>query len=146
MESLRGDRWWDDGLRSPHDALDGVKLLARQVDNVRAELSGTITHQTRANEAALDDAFFSLLGVPRDVLRDVVRRAWLDCRDRNVEALIDLRESVESEPEITDSRFLERAQASDIDNAVVRWLRETLAISADTTAAINALADRITPD
>lgn len=137
--------WWDDGLRSPHDALGGIKMLAREVDKVRAELSGTNLPQDAPTEAGLDGVFFSLLGVPRDVLRDVVRDAWLACRERNDEALRDLRESLESEPEITDAEFIEHAQASDIDHAVVGWLQATGVVSAATMDSINALVERLVP-
>jgi hypothetical protein len=145
QSDMRRDLWWADGLRSPHDSLGGMKMLAREVDKLRAELSGTRADQPVANEAAVSEAFFALLGVPRDALRDIVRDAWLACRDRNYEALIDLRESLESEPEITDAEFIEIAQASDIDNAVIAWLRETQAVSAQTLASINALIERSVP-
>jgi mannitol-1-phosphate/altronate dehydrogenase len=56
-----------------------------------------------------------------------------------------LRESLESEPELPDAQFIEHAQASDIDYAVVGWLHETLAVSAETIGSINALVDRIVP-
>jgi hypothetical protein len=99
-----------------------------------------------ADEAALDDAFFSLLGVPRDDLYDVVRRAWTECRERNYQALLDLRESLERLPEISDAEFMENAQASDIDNAVVGWLRTVVAAPADTFSEINTLIENCRPD
>jgi hypothetical protein len=143
QSDMQRDLWWDDGLRSPHDILGGIKMLAHEVDKMRAELSGLSMRRVEVDEAERDEAFFSLLGVPRGALNDVVRRAWLECRERNDEALIDLRESLENEPEITDAEFIERAQASDIDDAVVAWLHETVAMSAATMDAINAQVDRI---
>jgi Domain of unknown function (DUF5069) len=142
---MQSDTWWGDGLRSPHDILGGVKMLAHEVDKVRAELSGARARRDEVEEAILDEVFFSLLGAPRVALCDVVRRAWSECRKRNDEALVDLRQSLESEPEISDAQFIEHAQASDIDNAVVDWLHETLAVSADTMDSINALIDLMVP-
>ena len=134
--------WWDD-VRNPDDALGGVKMLAREIDKLRGELSGAFCALPNANEALLDDVFFSSLGVSRDALADVVRGAWVACQVRNAEALRDLRESVENEPEVRDSVFMARAQASDIDNAVVRWVFDTVGVTNETIAVVNRKIERV---
>jgi hypothetical protein len=137
--------WWDNGLRSPQDALGGVKMLAREVDKVRADLTGAFEIRSAENEALLDEAFFSSLGTSKDQLTDVIRAAWITCRQRNKEALGDLRESVENEPEITDSQFMTEAEASDVDNAVVCWVFETLQVTPDAIERINRTVEQLAP-
>jgi Domain of unknown function (DUF5069) len=137
--------WWDSELRSPHDALGGVKMLAREIDKVRAELTGSLSLQLDENEALLDEVFFSSLGISKETLADVVRTAWVQCQGRNEEALIDLRESVENEPELSDAEFMTQAQASDVDHAAVRWLFGTLGMTTEAIEAINRRVDRILP-
>jgi hypothetical protein len=136
-------RWWNGDVRGPQEMLGGVKMLAREIDKVRAGLAGSPIGQLDANEALLDAAFFALLDISRDALAAIVRQAWADCQDGNREALTDLRESVESEPEISDARFMTQAQASDIDNAALGWLFGTLRTSPDAVAAVNREVERI---
>jgi hypothetical protein len=49
-----------------------------------------------------------------------------------------------NEPEISDARFMTQAQASDIDNAALRWLFGTLGTSTDVVAPIKGEVERIT--
>lgn len=134
--------WWSDEIRSPHDVLAGVKMLAREVDKVRADL-GRIPVASDANDELLDEVFFSTLGTSKEELTDVVRTAWVECQARNVPALFDLRESLQNEPEISDAEFMVRAQASDVDAAAVRWLFDTLGVTGETIEAVNAEVERL---
>ena len=52
----------------------------------------------------------------------MLREAYVSHMAENAAALADLRESLESKPEVSDECFMAFAQARDADNAAVRWL------------------------
>lgn len=119
-----------------------MKLLARIFDKGRAWVAGTNGAHI-FYDCPLDQVFFDALKVSKEAFVTVLRNAHASHLTRNAIALSDLRESVENEPEVTNEMFLERALASDIDNAVVRWQYETLQMSPDVVATINGCADRL---
>ena len=45
----------------------------------------------------------------------------------------------------SDAEFMRYAEASDVDNAVVRWLYDTIGITTDVVDAINDEVDRVLP-
>jgi hypothetical protein len=95
----------------------------------------------------LDRVFFETVNVSRHEFLEVLREAYESQLSDNAAALADLRESLESKPEISDECFLEFAQARDADNAALRWLQERmLAPPGVLAAAINAAVDRLPPE
>lgn len=131
--------------RSAHETLGGVKLLARVIDKGRAEICGTLGAYTFF-DCPLDRIFFDAVGVSRDEFLEVLRHAYLSNLPINAAALADLRESIECEPEISDDYFMTHAQASDVDNAAVRWLLDQRRIPPDVLAAVNAAVDSLPPE
>jgi uncharacterized protein DUF5069 len=129
--------------RSAHEKLGGVKLFARVIDKGRAAICETLGSY-QFFDCPLDRVFFEAIGVSRDDFLDVLRETYLSRLPYNTNALADLRESVASEPEISDEYFMAHAQAADLDNAAVLWLRER-APAAD-LAAINAAVDALPPE
>jgi len=128
--------------RSAHEELGGVKLLARVVDKGRAAIGGTLGSY-HFFDCPLDRVFFEAVDVSQDEFLEVLRRAYTSHRLYNTAALADLREALQCEPEVSDEYFIMRAESSDADNAVVRWLLEQRLTPPDVLAAINAAVDRL---
>ena len=105
--------------RSPHEQLGGVKLFARVIDKGRAAICETLGPY-KFFDCPLDRVFFETVGISRDDFLDVLRATYIARLPYNANALADLRESVASEPEISDEYFMANAQAADVDNAAVR--------------------------
>jgi hypothetical protein len=126
--------------RDPHEKLGGVKLLARIVDKGRASILGTLGPYVFF-DCELDRVFFEALDVPRDEFLQVLLRAYTSHRALNADALADLRESLESKPEVTDECFFAYAEARDADEAAVEWLLKRT--PTDVLAAINAAVDSL---
>jgi hypothetical protein len=131
--------------RSPHDELCGVKLLARVIDKGRAALGGTLGSY-HFFDCPLDRVFFEAVNVSRDEFLDMLRQAYTSQLPENVAALADLREALACEPEVSDETFMAHAEASDADNAAVKWLLDQRLSSPSVLAAINAAVDRLPPD
>ena len=129
--------------RDAHEKLGGVKLLARIIDKGRASILGTLGPY-KFFDCELDRVFFETLAVPRDEFLEVLLRAYTSHQSLNADALADLRESLESKPEITDDCFFAYAEARDADEAAVEWLlRRT---PTNVLAAINAVVDCLPPE
>ena len=128
--------------RSAHEKLGGVKLFARVIDKGRAAICGTLG-QYDFFDCPLDRVFFQAVNVSRDEFLEVLRQAYTSRLPYNAAALADLRESLECEPEISDEYFMVHAQASDVDNAAVRWLLDERRTPSSVLAAINAAVDAL---
>jgi uncharacterized protein DUF5069 len=131
--------------RSAHEKLGGVKLLARVIDKGRASISGTLGPYAFF-DCPLDRVFFDAVNVSRGDFLDVLRRAYTSRLSYNADALADLREALACEPEISDDVFMAHAEATDVDNAAVRWLIEQLRIPPSVIADINATVDGLPPE
>lgn len=131
--------------RSAHLKLGGVKLLARVIDKGRAAICGTLGPYCFF-DCPLDRIFFEAISASRDEFLEVLRQAYISRLPYNTAALADLREAVACEPEISDEYFMTHAQASDVDNAAVRWLLEQKLTSSSVLAAINAAVDCLPPE
>ncbi len=131
--------------RGAHEALGGVKLLARVVDKGRAAICGTLGPYVFF-DCPLDRIFFDALEISRDDFLDVLRRSYRSHELSNADALADLREALACEPEVTDGTFLAHPEASDADNAAVMWLLDERRTSPAVLAAINAAIDRLPPE
>lgn len=129
-----------DEPRNAHETLGGVKLLARVIDKGRAAICGTLGSYVFF-DCPLDRVFFETLNVSRDEFLEILRQAYLSNLPLNTAALSDLREAVESEPEISDEYFMAHAQASDVDNAAVAWLLEIKRMQPDILDRINFAVD-----
>ena len=129
-----------DEPRSAHEILGGVKLFARVIDKGRAAICGTLG-EYYFFDCPLDRVFFDAVNVSRNEFLDMLRQAYTSRLPSNTTALADLREAMACEPEISDETFMERAQASDVDNAAVRWLLEEKRVPPTVLAAINAAVD-----
>lgn len=129
-----------DEPRSAHEILGGVKLLARVIDKGRAAISGTLG-EYYFFDCPLDRVFFDAVNVSRNEFLDVLRQAYTSSLASNAAALADLRETLACEPEVSDETFMEHAEASDVDNAAVRWLLEQKRVPPAVLAAINAAVD-----
>jgi len=128
--------------RSPHEELCGVKLLARIIDKGRAAIFGTLGPY-QFFDCRLDRIFFEAINVSRDEFLDVLREAYVSHVEENAAALADLRESLESKPEVSDECFMAFAQARDADNAAVRWLFGREFNPSGVLEAINSAVDRL---
>jgi hypothetical protein len=128
--------------RSAHECLGGVKLLARLVDKGWATIMGTSGPYV-FYDCQLDRVFFDALNVTGDDLIAVLHEAFRSHHGGDAVALIDLRESLENEPEISDDTFLQHATASDLDNAAILWLHDRLAAPLSIIALINARVDEL---
>jgi hypothetical protein len=131
--------------RSPHECLGGVKLLARLVDKGWASILGTNGSYVYY-DCPLDHVFFDALKASGDDLIAVLESAFRLSHDRNFTALADLRESLQSEPEISDETFLVHATASDLDNAAVGWVHDHLRTPPSIIAMINATVNLLPLD
>lgn len=131
--------------RSPHDELGGVKLLARVVDKGRAAIGGTLGPY-RFFDCPLDRVFFDALGASPDEFLDVLRQAYASHLSSNAAALADLRESLESNPEVTDECFIEYAEARDADSAALSWLLDRKCATPTVLAAINETVESLPPE
>lgn len=131
--------------RSALDELCGVKLLARVVDKGRAAIVGTLGPY-KFYDCPLDRVFFEAVNVSPDEFLDVLRRSYASHLSSNADALADLRESLASEPEVSDECFLAYAEARDADNAAVSWLLRQRHTPASVLTAINAAVDRLPPE
>lgn len=134
-----------DEPRSAHEMLGGVKLLARVIDKGRAAITGTLGPYVFF-DCPLDRVFFEAINVSRTEFLEMIRQAYMSRLRYNAVALSDMREAVECEPEISDEHFMARAQASDVDNAAVKWLTEQKRITSGVLAAINAAVDALPRD
>jgi hypothetical protein len=128
--------------RSAHEALGGVKLLARIIDKGSAAISGTLGSYLFF-DCPLDRVFFEAANVSRTDFLEVLQETYAARLAYNVAALADLREAVSSEREISDETFMTRAEASDLDNAAVRWLLDQKGTPASVLAAINNAVDSL---
>jgi hypothetical protein len=131
--------------RDAHEEIGGVKLLARIVDKGRAAILGTLGPY-RFFDCPLDRVFFEAVDVSRDEFLEVLRQARASQLSYNAAALADLREALACEPEISDEYFMARAEASDADNAAVRWLLLQKRIPSSVLAAINAAVESLPPE
>jgi len=131
--------------RSAHEKLGGVKLLARIVDKGRAAISGTLGPYYFF-DCPLDRVFFEAVNGSRDEFLGVLRQAYTSQLSSNAAALADLREAAACEPEISDEYFMAFAEASDADNAAVRWLLDQRHIPSSVLDAINAAVDSMPPE
>ena len=131
--------------RSAQEKLGGVKLLARIIDKGRASICGTLG-QYSFFDCPLDRIFFEAVNVSRDEFLEVLRQAYTSRLSYNTAALADLRESWECEPEISDEYFMAHAQATDVDNAAVRWLLDERRTPPSVLAAINAAVECLPPE
>ena len=131
--------------RSAHEKLCGVKLLARIIDKGRAAISGTLGPY-QFFDCRLDRVFFEALDVSRDEFLDVLREAYASHLADNAAALADLRESLESKPEVSDECFMAFAQARDADSAAISWLLHRELTPPEALEAINAAVDRLPPN
>ena len=136
---------WSNEPRSAHETLGGIKLLARVIDKGRAAITGTLGPYLFF-DCLLDRIFFDSVNASRDEFLEVLRRAYTSRLSFNAEALADLREALECEPEISDEYFMAHAEASDVDNAAVRWLLDQRRTSSSVLAAINATVDCLPPE
>src|SRR5215469_12185821 len=134
-----------DEPRSAHETLGGVKLLARVIDKGRAAICGTLGSYVFF-DCPLDRVFFDAVNVSRDEFLEVLRQAYSSHLSSNAEALADLREAVECEPEISDETFFAHAESSDADNAAVEWLLDQRRMPSSVIAAINAAVDCLPPE
>lgn len=134
-----------DEPRSAHETLGGVKLLARVIDKGRAAICGKLGPY-HFFDCPLDRVFFEAVDVSQDEFLEVLRQAYTSRLSYNAEALADLREALECEPEISDEEFMARAEASDLDNAAMRWLFDQKRTSSSVIAAINAAVDSLPPE
>ncbi|HEY1654709.1 MAG TPA: DUF5069 domain-containing protein [Candidatus Tumulicola sp.] len=85
--------------RSAHEKLGDVKLLARVIDKGRAALTGTLGAYIFF-DCPLDRLFFDLVNVSPNDFLEMLREAYISQLPYNAAALADLRESLESKPEI----------------------------------------------
>ena len=131
--------------RSPHEKLCGVKLLARIIDKGRAAIAGTLGPY-EFFDCPLDRLFFDAINTSRNEFLDMLRQAYTSHLDGNADALADLRESLESMPEVSDECFMMFAESRDADNAAVTWLLVQKAIPSSVLGAINAAVDRLPPE
>jgi len=131
--------------RSPHDELGGIKLLARIIDKARATILGT-QGQYIFFDCPLDRVFFDAIDVSADEFLEVLRCAYLSHQSCNANALADLRESLESMPQISDDRFFAFMESRDADSAALTWLIEQRRTPASVLAAINAAVDCLPPE
>jgi hypothetical protein len=131
--------------RSAQLELGGVKLLARVVDKGRAAIRGRLGPYLFF-DCPLDRVFFEAVDVSRNEFLEVLRQAYTSQLSNNAAALADLRESLESKPEISDECFLEFAEARDADNAAMKWLLEQRRTPSSVLAAINAAVDCLPPE
>jgi hypothetical protein len=122
-----------DEPRSAHEKLWGVKILARIID------MGPYLFF----DCSLDRVFFEAVNVSRSEFLEVLRQACTSQVSYNAVALADLREALACEPEISDETFMAHAEASDADNAAMRWLLHQKRTPATVIAAINAAVDRL---
>ena len=125
--------------------LGGVKLLARVIDKGRAAMAGTLGPY-RFFDCPLDRVFFETVNVERNEFLEMLSRAYTSQLKDNAAALADLRESLESKPEISDECFMAFAEARDADNAAVSWLLSQRLVPDDVLAAVNAAVDRLPPE
>lgn len=132
-----------DEPRSVHETLGGIKLLARIIDKGRASICGTLGPY-RFFDCPLDRVFFETVNVSRDEFIEVLRQAYTSRLPANAQALADLREALESEPEISDEYFMAHAEASDVDSAAMKWLLERTPPSV--LGAINAAVESLPPE
>ena len=131
--------------RSAHEKIGGVKLFARVIDKGRAAITGTLGPY-HFFDCPLDRVFFETVNVSKDEFLEVLRHAYTSRLSYDVDALADLREALASEPEISDETFVARAEASDVDNAALRWLLDQRRTSPSVLDAINAAVDRLPPE
>jgi hypothetical protein len=131
--------------RSAHEELCGVKVLARLIDKGRATMAGTLGPYVFF-DCRLDRVFFEAVGASRREFLEMLRQAYTSHLTSNAEALADLRESPECEPEISDEYFIAFAEARDADNAAVRWLLDQRRTPMTVLASINADVDRLPPE
>lgn len=131
--------------RSAHEKLGGVKLLARVIDKGRAAIVGTLGPY-RFFDCPLDRIFFEALNVSRSEFLAMLRETYSSQLSKNAAALADLRESLESKPEISDECFMAYAEARDADSAALRWLFDQMLVPSSVLAAINAAVDRLPPE
>lgn len=134
-----------DQPRSAHEQLAGIKLLARIIDKGRAAITGTLGPY-QFFDCSLDRIFFEAVNVSRDEFLEVLRQAYTSRLSFNADALADLREALECEPEVSDEYFMAHAQACDVDNAAVRWLIDHRQTPPSVIAAINAAVDSLPPE
>jgi hypothetical protein len=130
--------------RSAHEKLGDVKLLARAIDKGRAALTGTLGRYIFF-DCPLDRLFFDAVNVSRNEFLEILREAYTSQLSYNAAALADLRESLESKPEISDECFLAFAEARDADKAAVTWLLDQRRTPASVLAEINAAVDCLRP-
>jgi carbonic anhydrase len=97
-------------------------------------------------DCPLDQVFFRAVNVSRNEFLDVLRQAYASHVPGNADALADLRESLESEPEVSDECFMAYAEARDADNAGVSWLLDQRHTPSSVLDAINAAVDRLPPE
>jgi hypothetical protein len=131
--------------RSAHVDLGGVKLLARIIDKGRAAIGGTLGKYC-FYDCLLDRVFFEAIHVSRDEFLGVMQQAYQSQLHNNIVALADLRESLESKPEISDEKFMQFSEARDTDNAVVRWLLVQRLTPTSVLFGINTAVDRLPSD
>lgn len=131
--------------RSPHEKLGGVKLLARVIDKGRATIGGTLGPY-RFFDCALDRIFFDAIGASREEFLDMLELTYAEESPGNEAALEDLRESLESNPEVTDDCFLAFAEAREADGAAIRWLLDQKLTPGRVLVAINTAVDRLSPE
>jgi hypothetical protein len=134
-----------DEPRGAHDALGGVKLLARVIDKGRAAIAGTLGPYY-FYDCPLDRVFFEAINASRNEFLEVLRQAYTSQLSANAAALADLREALECEPEVSDECFLARAAACDADNATVSWLLDQRLTPSSVLDAINAAVDGLPPE
>ena len=134
-----------DDPRSAHETLGGVKLLARLIDKGRAAVSGTLGPY-HFFDCPLDRVFFETVNVSQNEFLDVLRQAYTSRLSKNFVALADLREALASEPEVSDETFMAHAEASDVDNAAVRWLIDQRRTPSSVLAAVNSAVDCLPPE
>ena len=131
--------------RSPHIELGGVKLLARIVDKGRAAICGSLGRY-EFFDCPLDRVFFEAVGASKDEFLEMLRQAYVSHLSTNALALTELRESLESKPEVSDECFLTFAEARDADNAAVLWLLDVKCTPVSVLAAINAAVDGLSAE
>jgi uncharacterized protein DUF5069 len=131
--------------RSPHEKLGGVKLLARVVDKGRAVIGGTLGPY-RFFDCPLDQVFFEAVEASRDEFLEMLALTYEAELGGNIDALADLRESLECKPEVSDDCFMAFAEAREADEAAVRWLLDQKLTSGRVLIAINTAVDRLRPE